>query len=95
MRIGSKGADSLGTTGIRKDLFGWARGVGILILNLVKPLRTGTNHNPADPLPAFPFLPSRCPNVRVRIRYPGIYRSQFLDLISSFQDIVLDAHARI
>ena len=22
----------------------------------------------------------------VRIRYPGIYRSQFLDLISSFQD---------
>ena len=27
----------------------------------------------------------------VRIRYPGIYRSQFLDLISSFQDIALDA----
>ena len=31
------------------------------------------------------------PNIRgsrggVRIRYPGIYRSQFLDLISSFQD---------
>ena len=31
----------------------------------------------------------------VRIRYPGIYRSQFLDLISSFQDIALDAHARL
>jgi hypothetical protein len=30
----------------------------------------------------------------VRIRYPGIYRSQFLDLIGSFQDIALDAHAR-
>jgi hypothetical protein len=27
----------------------------------------------------------------VRIRYPGIYRSQFLDLIGSFQDIALDA----
>ena len=31
----------------------------------------------------------------VRIRYPGIYQSQFLDLISSFQVIALDAHARI
>jgi hypothetical protein len=31
----------------------------------------------------------------VRIRYPGIYRSQFLDLISSFQVIAIDAQARI
>ena len=40
------------------------------------------------------------PNIRgsrggVRIRYPGIYRSQFLDLISSFQVIAIDAQARI
>ena len=33
--------------------------------------------------------------VVVRIRYPGIYRSLFLDLISSFQVIALDAHVRI
>jgi hypothetical protein len=32
--------------------------------------------------------------VYVRIRYPGIYRSQSLVLISSFQDIALDAHVR-
>ena len=41
------------------------------------------------------------PNIRgsrggVRIRYPGIYRSQFLDLISSFQEVIaLDAHSRV
>ena len=40
------------------------------------------------------------PNIRgsrggVRIRYPAIYRSQFLDLISSFRNFALDAHARI
>jgi hypothetical protein len=30
----------------------------------------------------------------VRIRYPGIYRSQFLDLISSFQVIALGLYLR-